>query len=158
MNCEGEVCHLSSTRIRVRFPTVKGRRAEMARLCAALQGLEPVASVSANHRTGSVVIGHRQRGEDILAAIEFDAPFPISLSFRPRPQALSKVFKTKVRKSLKKANKKVGYLSDGELDMPMLFGISLAGMALYQARSGFFLPAGLTMMLLAFRTLDEEKN
>jgi hypothetical protein len=156
MRCDGEVCHVSSQRIRVHFPKAKGNQPYLRALGSHFATLPYVTRVITNSRTGSVVLSHQGREEAVIRAIEEGKEFPLSLQFTPRPKPLSKLVKHQVKHSLYQANQRMAFYSDGAIDMPTILGVGLLGLALLQFRNGFFLPAGLTLALLAYRTLDHE--
>lgn len=157
MNCTGEICHVSSKRIRVNIPAGKRNKPLMSQLGKRLEELPAVANVKANPRTGSLVICHNCQEDEVLSILEENPGIPLELRYRERPPVLSKQIKTKVRRGMHKANKKMTTLSGGSLDFPSVLGLSLVGMAFYQMRQGLFLPAGLTMMILAYKAFDEGK-
>ncbi len=153
-SCEGEICHVSSQRIRLRFARGKGNKALMAKLGRHIAGLPAVHTIEANPRTGTVLIGHDCCGEEVISLLGANKEFPLVLRAKPRPELLGQQIKQQVNRSLGMVNKKMVRCSDGTLDVASLLGISLVGLALYQARNGLFFPAGLTMLLLAFKTLE----
>jgi hypothetical protein len=141
----------------VHFAQGKGNKPLMAKLGNHIAQLGSVEQVAANPRTGTVVIRPSRCGDEVISALEADKDFPMLLLPKKKPEVLRREIKQKVNKSLTVANKRVVHLSGGSLDVPSLMGVSLVGLALLQARSGLFLPAGLTMLLLAYKSFENDK-
>jgi len=151
MIAEAQICHASPRRTRLTFPSHKRDELFFARLSKALAGCPGGESVSARALTGSLVLEHWASLASVLASLHAQSDLRIQSRLPQQPLPLAKLCKEKLNATIAEIDKSLLAYSAGGLDFASLLGATLASLALWQLRRGMFLPAGLTMAVIAYR-------
>lgn len=144
-----DVCHTLPNRMRIRVKPGVHRQNCINYLKTELKKDKQIRSIDCKDSTGSIVVyfpeNHKNMLLERLAQKEQDPNH--SASYRKKVLEAIKDTKNSANQLLKSS-------TDGKIDLPLICGAALASLALIQYKRGIFLPAGLTLVLLAFRIVS----
>lgn len=161
MTIAATVKPITQHRMRLFLPAGKRNEAMLYEVCDALRDCPSIADVRPNPLTGSILIMHHSSQAGVMEDLSQRGLFDLQLSEQKKkaPKPIGKMFHQGIKQFIGDADKKLLDLSGGYLDFTSTVGIAFLSLAYYQIKKGLFLPTGLALMTLAFRTTktgDEE--
>jgi Heavy metal associated domain 2 len=132
------ISHTTKGRVRFKVPSKKGNARFFTNIKDTLEKDARVAGVVIDPVTGSVLVSHNADTDSIIKLTEANKFFKIE---RRRPRHVS----NNVVENFKNIDNKLKSVTDGELDLPTVSFLTLAGVGIYEiARGNFAAPAWYT--------------
>jgi hypothetical protein len=147
------IIHQIPGRARLKLPGNRGDQAFFERLVEGLEDHAGVDEVTANSRTGSLLIHHAAPLAEILSFAEQTDLFTVSGELRWRDNLA-----TQTRAHLRTLDERVARLSEGRLDLRSLLILTFLGLTLTQILRGQILPPASTLLWYAARLLGIRNN
>lgn len=129
---EGYIAHQTRGRVRIKFPSQRGREEFFSELIESLKN-ENFTNVNANVTTGSLIIEHEMNDQEILEILKNSTHFKITDSAKESPS--SKIIKS-VKKNFSHVDHLLRKVSSGALDLKSAILIFLIISAIYQIARG----------------------
>jgi hypothetical protein len=156
---EAQLAHVTTGRLRLRLPHLKGDVAALGDIRGALMGIDGVRAVEVNPVTAGLLILHSNAQEHILSVAAELGLFTLKdkKSEKEKSEKNSSVlFSGNVAVTARLINDKIKALTGRELDLSSLFFMTLFGAGVYQvARGNFALPAWYTAFWYAYGVISK---
>jgi hypothetical protein len=147
------VIHQIPGRVRLKLPNNRGDQAVFERLVEGLEGHAGVNEVTADSRTGSLLIHHAAPLADILSFAEQTDLFTLGDQLKWRDNLA-----TRTRTHLRVLDERIARLSEGRLDLRSLLILIFLGLTLTQVLRGQILPPAGPLLWYTTRLLGTEDD
>lgn len=148
---EAHVAHMSPRRLRLRIPSRKNDARYFASLKDWLVGVEGVGSVEVNPATGSVLIRHNLKEEQLALHARANNLFTLIMEEAKSPG--STTLHDGIAHGFQDLNRHLSGFTGGKLSLWDFAFLALLGTGIYQiARGNFAAPAWYTALWYAFNT------
>ncbi len=136
------VVHSIPGRARLRATGIKGDRAALGGLQAALEDVPAVKNVHVSLTTGSLVVEHEGSIDDVLRPLEASGAIELG-------QLVAEPWLTQLNRALAESDRRIQRASKGKLNLETVSFVGFLAGGAYQVLNGHALPAGVTLLRYA---------
>lgn len=141
------VVHALRGRARLRVPSRQGDESFIMDLARVIAEVSGVRDVTANARTGSLLVQHIGELETILEHVTRMRPLTVAPR-APYSPMLS------IRAALEQTDDRIAHETGGAFSLGSVTFVGMLAATVYQAQQGKFLPAGMTLLKYAFEAME----
>ena len=134
--------HSIPGRARLRTTGIKGDRAALSQLQAALEDAPGVKDVRVSATTGSVVVEHDGNIDDVLRALEASGALQLETE-------IAEPYLTQIHRALAESDRRLKAASNGKLDLETISFVGFLAGGVFQVFNRHALPAGVTLLRYA---------